>query len=238
MSVKLRLTRKGKRKQPFYRIVAVDSRAPRDGKYIEKVGHYNPLPDPAEVLINEERVFYWLNNGAQPSDTVKNILSKQGTLLKWSLMKKGLDQDKIEEEFKKWEVLQLERQKRLDALAAQEEREKKDETVAEEDKQAEPAEEQAAVTEKDEIKDEKTVAEKKEAEAEVKEETEKEDSESKDEAEAKKEESAAAEEKKPEEEAQPAKDAEKEEKKAAPEQDAADQAAEEETDDSDKKDSK
>jgi len=124
LAVKLRLTRRGKKKQPFYRIVAADSRAPRDGKYIEKVGHYNPLTHPAEIVIDEERVFYWLKNGAIPTETVKNLFSKKGIMLKWGLMKQGADENKVEEEYKKWEVLQLERQKRLEALAAQAEREK------------------------------------------------------------------------------------------------------------------
>ncbi|OQX87266.1 30S ribosomal protein S16, partial [candidate division KSB1 bacterium 4484_87] len=119
MAVKLRLTRRGKKKQPFYRIVAIDSRAKRDGKYIDKLGHYNPLTNPADVLIDEEKVLYWLKNGAIPTDTVKNLLSKNGLWMKWSLMKQGADEKKIEEEMKKWEVLQLERQKRQEALEAQ-----------------------------------------------------------------------------------------------------------------------
>ncbi len=123
MAVKLRLTRRGKKKQPFYRIVAADSRTARDGKYIEKVGLYNPLPDPAEVLIDEEKAFYWLSQGAIPTDTVKNLFSKKGIMLRWALKKKGLDEAKIEEEFKKWEVIQLEQQKKKEALAAQKIRE-------------------------------------------------------------------------------------------------------------------
>ena len=124
MAVKLRLTRRGKKKQPFYRIVATDSRVKRDGKYIEKIGHYNPQTDPAEIVIDEERAFYWLKNGAIPSDTVKSLLSKKGIWMKWALMKQGADEKKIEEEVKKWEVLQLERQRKLEALRAQQEREK------------------------------------------------------------------------------------------------------------------
>lgn len=119
MAVKLRLTRMGKKKQPFYRIVAADSRVRRDGKYIEKIGHYNPLTHPAEIVINEEKAFYWLKNGALPTDTVKNLFSKKGIMLKWRFMKKGYPQDKIDEEYKKWELLQWERQKREAALAAQ-----------------------------------------------------------------------------------------------------------------------
>lgn len=123
MAVKLRLTRRGKKKQPFYRIVATDSRTARDGKYIEKIGYYNPLTKPAEIVLDENKAFYWLKNGAIPTLSVQNILSKKGVLLKWSLMKSGADEKTIDEEYKKWEVLQLERQKRLDALEAQVKRE-------------------------------------------------------------------------------------------------------------------
>lgn len=75
MSVKIRLKRMGSKKRPFYRIVVADSRSPRDGRFIEKVGTYNPLAEPAKVELEEESIMNWLNNGAQPSDTVRNILS-------------------------------------------------------------------------------------------------------------------------------------------------------------------
>ncbi|MFZ5519134.1 MAG: 30S ribosomal protein S16 [Candidatus Zhuqueibacterota bacterium] len=140
MSVKLRLTRAGKKKQPFYRIVAIDSRNRRDGKCIEKIGHYNPLPDPVELLINEEKALQWLNRGAIPSDTVRNLLSKQGIMLKWDLMKRGYDEARINEEFKKWEVLQLEQKKKAEALAAQSKRETDDKkTEVKKEAEAEPA---------------------------------------------------------------------------------------------------
>lgn len=80
MAVKLRLKRMGAKKAPFYRIVVADSRFPRDGRFIETVGYYNPLTEPADVKINEEAVLKWLNNGAQPSDTVRALLSKAGIL--------------------------------------------------------------------------------------------------------------------------------------------------------------
>ena len=78
--VKLRLKRMGSKRRPFYRIVAADSRSPRDGRIIETIGTYNPTTDPASVNVNEELAVKWLNNGAQPSDTVRNILSKEGIL--------------------------------------------------------------------------------------------------------------------------------------------------------------
>ena len=74
MAVKIRLARHGKKAQPFYHIVASDSRAPRDGKFIEKLGTYNPVSNPAKVEINFDRTIYWLQNGALPSDTARTIL--------------------------------------------------------------------------------------------------------------------------------------------------------------------
>ena len=83
MSVKIRLKRMGAKKRPFYRIVVADSRSPRDGRFIETVGTYNPLTDPETVTLKEEKVMNWLNNGAQPSDTVRNILSRNGVMKKF-----------------------------------------------------------------------------------------------------------------------------------------------------------
>jgi len=83
MAVKLRLKRMGAKKRPFYRIVAADSRVKRDGKDIELVGTYNPVTEPAEVKINEEVALKWLNNGAIPTDTVRDLLSKQGIMKKF-----------------------------------------------------------------------------------------------------------------------------------------------------------
>lgn len=80
MAVKLRLKRMGSKKAPFYRIVAADSRYPRDGRIIELVGTYNPTKNPAEVTVNAEVALKWLKDGAQPSDTVRNILSKEGIM--------------------------------------------------------------------------------------------------------------------------------------------------------------
>jgi small subunit ribosomal protein S16 len=82
MAVKLRLKRIGAKKSPFYRIVAADSRYPRDGRFIELVGTYNPLVKPAEVKIDEEKVMKWVKNGAILTDTVKDIFSKAGIMKK------------------------------------------------------------------------------------------------------------------------------------------------------------
>ena len=83
MAVKLRLKRMGSKQKPFYRIVAADSRSPRDGRFIETVGTYNPITEPAEVSINEEAAMKWLRDGAIPTDTVRNLLKKQGILEKF-----------------------------------------------------------------------------------------------------------------------------------------------------------
>ena len=80
MAVKMRLRRIGAKKAPFYRIVVADSRYPRDGRFIEEVGTYNPLTDPAEVKIDAEKAKLWIKNGAQPTDTVKELLKKNGIL--------------------------------------------------------------------------------------------------------------------------------------------------------------
>jgi len=78
MAVKIRLARHGAKKRPFYRIVVADSEAPRDGRFLEKVGTYNPLKDPAKVNLENDRIKYWMDQGAIPTDTVKSLLKKEG----------------------------------------------------------------------------------------------------------------------------------------------------------------
>jgi small subunit ribosomal protein S16 len=78
MAVKIRLARHGAKKRPFYRIVVANSESPRDGRFIENIGTYNPLHDPAEVSLKTERVQYWLKQGATPTDTVRSILNRNG----------------------------------------------------------------------------------------------------------------------------------------------------------------
>ena len=89
MAVKLRLKRMGAKQKPFYRIVAADSRSPRDGRFIEIVGTYNPVKKPAEVTVNEELALKWLNNGAEPTETVRAILRKEGIIAKYAESKKA-----------------------------------------------------------------------------------------------------------------------------------------------------
>ena len=80
MAVKLRLKRMGQKKKPFYRIVAADSRAPRDGRFIEQLGYYNPVSEPVELKIDAEKAQKWLKTGAQPTDTVRALLKKSGVI--------------------------------------------------------------------------------------------------------------------------------------------------------------
>ncbi|RKU18968.1 30S ribosomal protein S16 [Candidatus Poribacteria bacterium] len=89
MAVRIRLQRHGRKKRPFYRLVAADARAQRDGVFLERLGHYNPLTDPADVVIDEEKALKWLRRGAQPSDTAKRLLSKSGILMKFEYEKLG-----------------------------------------------------------------------------------------------------------------------------------------------------
>ena len=89
MAVKIRLKRMGAKKAPFYSVAVADSRSPRDGRFIETIGTYNPLTTPAEIKINEDSAIDWLNKGAIPTDTVKNLFSKAGILKEFSEEKKG-----------------------------------------------------------------------------------------------------------------------------------------------------
>lgn len=89
MAVKIRLKRMGAKKAPFYRVIVADSRSPRDGRFIDTIGTYNPLTIPAEIKINEESAIKWLNNGAIPTDTVKNLFSKAGIMEKYHNLKQG-----------------------------------------------------------------------------------------------------------------------------------------------------
>lgn len=96
MSVRIRLRRMGAKKRPFYRIVVADSRKPRGGRYIESLGHYNPMRDPPDVEIEEERLFGWLKDGARPSAPVRSLLSQLGLSRKWELLKRGEDVSHLE----------------------------------------------------------------------------------------------------------------------------------------------
>lgn len=106
MSVKIRLARRGRRKLAIYDVVVADARAPRDGRFIEKIGTYNPNTDPASININNERALKWLLNGAQPTDTVKAMLSYRGVMLKKHLqigvLKGAITQEQADAKFESW----------------------------------------------------------------------------------------------------------------------------------------
>ena len=106
MAVKLRLKRTGRRNQPAYKVVAADSRSPRDRRFIEIVGTYNPRVNPAEIKLNEEKAFKWLRRGALPTDTVRSILRKSGLWYKWYLKKKGLEESVVAQKISEWQASQ------------------------------------------------------------------------------------------------------------------------------------
>jgi small subunit ribosomal protein S16 len=152
LAVKIRLKKMGSKKRPFYRLVAADSRSPRDGRFLETLGHYNPMVEPAEIKIDEDKVYKWLGNGAKPTVNAANLLRAEGILERWELVKTGLSiaevHAKIEERRAKQPKAQPKDKKKLSkkaiaaAKAAEEEAAKK----AEEAETAEeaPAEEAAA----------------------------------------------------------------------------------------------
>jgi len=125
MPVRIRLSRQGRRKRPFYHIVVADSRAPRDGKYIERIGYYNPLTEPATIEISFDRALYWLQQGAQPTETCRMLLSRLGVLYKKHLLegvKKGaFSEEEAERRFKTW----LEEKEKRIAEKAEKKKQKK-----------------------------------------------------------------------------------------------------------------
>jgi small subunit ribosomal protein S16 len=185
MAVKIRLARKGRKRKAFYHIVVADSRAPRDGRFIEKLGVYNPITDPATIEIDFDKTLDWLQKGAQPTDTCRAILSYKGVLLKKHLLegvKKGaFDEAEAERRFQEWikekeakieakitgieKSMEDDKKKRLEA----EKKINEDRAEALAKKRAEIAAAEAAPAESEEEKEE---GEKKEEKVEVKEEAE------------------------------------------------------------------
>jgi len=164
LAVKIRLKRMGKKKQPFYRIVVADSRAPRDGRSIEKIGHYNPIPDPAELVINEERLFHWMDQGAKPSDTVFSLLRGRGLTLKYELVSRNADEATVSKEMHKWELARDDRGKKVAAaesakLAAAEVAKQAEEDAAKKAEEAEVAAKKADEAEAAEVVEEVAVEE-------------------------------------------------------------------------------
>ena len=127
MATKIRLQRGGRKSYAFYRIVVADARAPRDGRFTEKIGTYNPNTNPATVDLNFDRALYWLEVGAQPTDTVRNILSREGVLLmkhlKGGVKKGAFDEATAQKKFDAWKA---DKQKGLEKVAAAEAKAKKD----------------------------------------------------------------------------------------------------------------
>ena len=155
MATKIRLQRGGRKSYAFYRIVIADARAPRDGRFTEKIGTYNPNTNPATVDLNFERALYWVETGAQPTDTVRNILSREGVYLmkhlKGGVKKGAFDEATAQKKFDAWKA---DKQKGLEKVAADEAKAKKDAAAAQLKAEKAQNEEQA-----------KKVAEKKAAEA-------------------------------------------------------------------------
>ncbi len=167
MPTMMRLQRHGKKGMPFYHIVIADGRAPRDGRFIEKIGTYNPIPNPAEIILNFDKALDWLQKGAQPSDTVKSILSYKGVLFKHHLIKglnKGaLTEAEVEVKFQAWlKEKEAKIEAKLSGLAEKSRSEKKAaleaETKVKEDREAELAKKRAAAIEA-EVKEAKASAE-------------------------------------------------------------------------------
>ncbi len=114
--VKIRLRRAGAKKKPSYRVVVADSHAPRDGRFIEIIGHYNPRTDPVTVNIHEDRVLHWLSEGAQPTDTVRRLLENRGTLDRFARFKAGEDLEKLLVEA---QTARTENQEKVQAVATE-----------------------------------------------------------------------------------------------------------------------
>ena len=131
MATKIRLQRGGRKSYAFYRIVIADARAPRDGRFTEKIGTYNPNTNPATVDLNFERALYWVETGAQPTDTVRNILSREGVYLmkhlKGGVKKGAFDEATAQKKFDAWKA---DKQKGLEKVAADEAKAKKDAAAA------------------------------------------------------------------------------------------------------------
>ena len=131
MSVKIRLKKMGSKKRPFYRLIAADSRSPRDGRFIEMLGYYNPMVDPPEIQIDDDKVYKWLNQGAKPTGNAANILKQKGLLERWQLLKEGVSiaelDAKIEQRRAKQPRPVIKTEKKLSKKAAEKAKQKAEE---------------------------------------------------------------------------------------------------------------
>ncbi|MCF7800592.1 MAG: 30S ribosomal protein S16 [Candidatus Marinimicrobia bacterium] len=171
MAVRIRLMRMGRKKLPLYRIVVADSKAPRDGRYIEIIGRYNPLPEKAEVVVDESRLFKWLDDGANMSDTVKTLMRQRGLTLKYELIKRNADEATVNKELQKWEMARQERDKRsqdakADKAVAKEQQQPEAEPEAEVEAAPAPVAEEAPAKAEEVVEPKKEEAAAPEAEAE------------------------------------------------------------------------
>ena len=158
MAVRIRLKKLGRKKRPFYRVVAIDSRFKRDGREIERLGWYDPIQDNNSCNLNEERVLHWLNEGAKPSETVQGLFRRNGLSYKWHLSKQGLKDEDIEKLLEEWKEreknrIELKKDKKIKKkeLSAKGESE---EAPAEEAKAEEAPAEEVKAEEANEVKDE------------------------------------------------------------------------------------
>ena len=124
----------GRKKLPYFRVIAIDSRKQRDGAELDRLGVYNPLADDEVFNVDQEKLFHWLEQGAQPSDTVRNLMKDHGLALKWHLYSQGKSEEEIDREFQKWQLL---RESKAAAKAEQERRE-----AEEKEQEPEPADEE------------------------------------------------------------------------------------------------
>ncbi len=109
--VKIRMRREGKKQHPIYKLVATDSRSPRDGGYLEALGQYDPHTNPITLKLKEPRIEYWLKQGAQPTDTVRSLLRRNGFWLHWTLTRQGKDEATIKNIVERWQMLQADKLK-------------------------------------------------------------------------------------------------------------------------------
>jgi small subunit ribosomal protein S16 len=155
MAVKIRLARRGRAKLAMYDVVVADARAPRDGRFIEKIGTYNPLTNPASIVLKDDRAFHWLMNGAQPTDTVKAMLSYRGVMLKKHLqigvVKGAITQEQADA---KWEEWMKEKENKIQGKKDNLAKSKQDQAKARKDAETKVKEARAeALKKKNEVKE-------------------------------------------------------------------------------------
>jgi small subunit ribosomal protein S16 len=126
------MRREGKKKHPIYKLVATDSRSPRNGGYLEALGQYDPHTNPINLSLKEPRIEFWLRKGAQPTDTVRSLLRRTGFWLHWTLARQGKDEATVKSVMERWQMLQVEKPKReADRKSRRAERKKKSAPPAE-----------------------------------------------------------------------------------------------------------